>query len=479
MSAMPLTGLFLGAGASYEAGMPLVWELTTELKNWLTPTKLRELNSGWRKVGNGHSDELIEDVASALIIPSMHYEAILGYVETQSRRLPHLRQEYNGLYSLLMEIIYHILYVRHLKNRPFFDIFFPAYDGLLSLTNTNTPLWMFSLNHDLIIEAIASRLSIPVYTGFGASRVTLPRRNEFGQKIGEIQAEILAKQDLEKERMYFPNPPRPGIYLLKIHGALDEFAFNDGLELLKLIPSAPEQESIFEVLRAANEELLYPTSRAPGQRVWTVNEIAYSDETGVMQFLRRSILAGAFKFPKTKLSQFRQNLNFVSRLVCIGYSFGDLHINVVIREWLEAFQNRRLEIVSPTAEVPSSLLHLTPQIIVTKSTATEYLDDQAGISRSPQEMLQKRLAMIARSWNRDRFKAALESFVKQERNVMSEAFRSNLGSFAKKIGLQDDVSGQNQIQIARQWHAETRISDEEFLSRLLNYLELLGKEKDA
>jgi hypothetical protein len=43
-----LTGLFLGAGASVEVGMPLVPELTAELKGWLTPDKLRELNAFWR-----------------------------------------------------------------------------------------------------------------------------------------------------------------------------------------------------------------------------------------------------------------------------------------------------------------------------------------------------------------------------------------------------------------------------------------------
>jgi len=41
-----LTGLFLGAGASVEVGMPLVEELTEKLKNELTPDKLRELNAG-------------------------------------------------------------------------------------------------------------------------------------------------------------------------------------------------------------------------------------------------------------------------------------------------------------------------------------------------------------------------------------------------------------------------------------------------
>lgn len=54
-----LTGLFLDAGASYEAGMPLVWELTAEIKNWLTPPKIQELKLelgaglGRAKLGEG------------------------------------------------------------------------------------------------------------------------------------------------------------------------------------------------------------------------------------------------------------------------------------------------------------------------------------------------------------------------------------------------------------------------------------------
>lgn len=52
----PLTGLFLGAGASYEAGMPLVWGLTEEIKDWLTADKIRWLNREWRRQGGGHRD---------------------------------------------------------------------------------------------------------------------------------------------------------------------------------------------------------------------------------------------------------------------------------------------------------------------------------------------------------------------------------------------------------------------------------------
>jgi len=74
-----LTGLFLGAGASYDVGMPLVWDLTTELKAWLTIDKLRAFNAGWRAQGGGHPDSVIEDVAAVLLRADLHYESILGY----------------------------------------------------------------------------------------------------------------------------------------------------------------------------------------------------------------------------------------------------------------------------------------------------------------------------------------------------------------------------------------------------------------
>ena len=110
-----------------------------------------------------------------------------------------------------------------------------------------------------------------------------------------------------------------------------------------------------------------------------------------MQLLRRSLLAGAYKFdarhaqvlPMSMLKHFRANINFVSYLVCIGYSFGDVHMNTIIREWLELSETRSLEIVSPGASsVPQFLLHLAPQVTVTVQTATDYLDARAGIVRS-------------------------------------------------------------------------------------------------
>ncbi len=55
-------GLFLGAGASAELGMPLAWELTAEIKNWLTADKLRQLNEGWKIQGGGYQDVVLNDL---------------------------------------------------------------------------------------------------------------------------------------------------------------------------------------------------------------------------------------------------------------------------------------------------------------------------------------------------------------------------------------------------------------------------------
>jgi hypothetical protein len=202
-----LTGLFLGAGASHYAGMPLAWELTDEIKHWLTPQKIRELNAGWRLRGGGHPDEVINDLIDMLERPSVHYEAILGYIETQFRRQRTLRQDYYNLYSWLVELVYHLLYYRQVNNNIYLGRHLSRYDGLGSLVDANCTLWVFSLNHDVMIEAIAARLSIPLYSGFSSKTVTLPSRDKSGVKKGEISAEILTKQEIEKGPAIFSKPP--------------------------------------------------------------------------------------------------------------------------------------------------------------------------------------------------------------------------------------------------------------------------------
>jgi hypothetical protein len=481
MPLKPLTGLFLGAGASCEAGMPLVWDLTAEIKNWLTAEKTRSLNEGWRSQGTGHSDQVIDDLINMLERPSIHYEALLGHLEVQFRRQrdPKLANEYHGLYSWLVELVSHLLYYRQVNNPAFLKKALPYYDGIRALADANTPLWIFSLNHDLIVELIAARLSIPIRSGFSETTVTFPRRNAAGEIIGQIRGEVLPEYVLEKHAMDFPNPPQPGIYLLKVHGALDVFTFNDGKDLVRLLPEVLTEEGIIDVLRGANEGLFYAIPDFPGGKVKALNEIAYADEQGEMQFLRRSLLAGAFKFdarrdqvlPKSMLKHFQQNLNFVTTLVCIGYSFGDVHVNTVFREWLELSSARRLEIVAPIEQqLPSFLLHLAPQVTIVKSAATDYLDQLAGIVRTTRDKLEKRIFSLLRSLGKKHAGAKMASFKRKNDERASKALMEKLRQVPVVDGKPDFASLGDPNELGKKWAAELRSTDEQSLEQLIEHL---------
>lgn len=420
-----LTGLFLGAGASFDVGMPLVWDLTKKTKNWLTPEKLRRFNEGWKRQGGGVSNSIIEELIGVMSREDLHYESVLGYLEVQSKRHGGDSAGYHTMYSWMVEMVYMQLYLQHVNGSQFIIDHLDLYRGINALYENNTPLWVFSLNHDSIVEMIAKNLSIPLYSGFTDALVELPRRNAAGEIIGTLLAESISKNELDNGCMRFPNPPEPGIYLLKLHGSLDIFVHNDNSDLVKILPQGDTPEAVIDSLRAANEELVYVDQRAPGGKAKVLNEIAYADFDGEMQFLRRTLLSGAQKFnerssqvlPKSMLKHFRSNINFVRELICVGYGFGDLHINEIMKSWLEFSADRTIKIVSPGARsIPSFLLHLAPQVELVSSGATEFFDEIAGIKRSEKELLAKRIFLATRRLGPLKSAEALKFFEASERD---------------------------------------------------------------
>jgi hypothetical protein len=402
---------------------------------------------------------VIEDLASVLDRPEMHYESILGFLETQYRRSSPLQQEYHALYSWLVEMVYHIFRLRHLEWAGYIGKSIPYLEGIAKLAAANFPLWIFSLNHDVIIECVAAKYCIPLSCGFTDAVVSFPRRNRAGAKIGELKAQTITAAELDRG-MQFTQPGSNGINLLKIHGALDVFTFRDGKDLVKLLPTEATVAGVIETLRAANDELIYIDPRSPGP-VKATNEIAYADDAGEMQFLRRSLLAGAYKFdnrrsqvlPSRILDHFRSNVNFVSTLVCIGYGFGDLHINQIIRDWLEFNAERQLEIVGPKVNsVPPFLLHLSPQVSLVDATATDYLDKATGIVRSKRELLEKRLGLwIRRSPNKVQAEKDLVNLLKEHQESVIAASARKLATFPVRDGNLDfSVHGQTPEQVLQE-----------------------------
>lgn len=377
---MRLKGLFLGAGASCELGMPLVRELTAELKHHITPELLREINAAAKPRGFSFPDDVIEDAISMMSQPGVHYENLLGYLEVQSVRERDRRQDYHGLGQWFTEHVYKALYLRHKQRLLKIIPGLRFMDGIATLAEENKPLWVFTTNHDVVVDCLAAALNIPISYGFLGSK-SFPRRDAKGTIVGSLYAQMLSKGDIDNGRHTYFGPGVKGINVIKIHGGLETFRFSDSeSEVLRLLPFDDTPAGPILSLISANEEVYHPKARLSG--VSATNQIAYADETGELQFLHRTLLAGTFKYderhpqvlPSMFLPLFRDNINYVSHLVCIGYGFGDDHVNKIIREWLEFTKVRHLEIVSPSAVVPSTLKHVGPQVSVMAQKVMAYLE---------------------------------------------------------------------------------------------------------
>lgn len=81
-----MKALFIGAGATYDCGMPLVWELTAEIRRWLTPEKLITFNNNWNSQCGGWDQDVVSYLISLLENENLHYENIIGAIEVECSR---------------------------------------------------------------------------------------------------------------------------------------------------------------------------------------------------------------------------------------------------------------------------------------------------------------------------------------------------------------------------------------------------------
>jgi hypothetical protein len=382
-----LTALLLGAGASRELGMPLRADINAEILAWLSPTSLRKLNATWRSRGFGHPDEIIEDIARTLDPDTFDYETLLAHMEAQylNDARAGFAQAYHALYAWLAQVVSQLLYRRQVERRDSYREGLQYFEGIARLAHRNRPLWIFSLNHDVLVECIAALFGIEVNAGFSPRTVFLPCRSADGQPVAALAAETLTDAELASGQLPFFKHGMPGINLLKVHGALDIFTHGDGHDLLRLKPEEPTFDAIIDALQMANEGLLDPNlvSSLVPDPLALANQIPYIDSDGQPQVLGRTLLASAARltdsYPpllqRRLLEYFRASLEQAGRLVAMGYGMGDPDINDILGDWLAASSARQLEIVMPgIAQVPSFLQPLSAQVEWIPASATTYLE---------------------------------------------------------------------------------------------------------
>lgn len=246
---------------------------------------------------------------------------------------------------------------------------FDDYFGLKSIIKEYGSLDIYSLNHDLIVEELCSFYEIPLKDGFYTGR-------EHGyDRLGTFK--VVTKSEFQRRDLDFLGQNESGVNLVKLHGSFDIFAIEDKGKYLKSVGNGDFGSYVRAVRNI--ESLSLDECQKSGNR--GVNELFITDDSGELQFLRRSLLSGGHKFsdkfeqiaPRELFEEFKARIRSVRELVVIGYGFGDEHVNVVLSDWLD-IHDTKLIICDPyRTEIPDCLSSNAIQVEIRKVGFTDLL----------------------------------------------------------------------------------------------------------
>lgn len=359
-----MKALFLGAGASYECGMPLVWEFT----NGLRANVLKRLDTNLFDFRESpHFRTRFEAILSD---PDLHYEQIIGELEAlQLERDPSSNIARTTALQLV-ECVQILLLEDQVLTTKLLAEKVKDYAGIKELLVKNPCLHVFSLNHDINFEEICKFHEVQCRDGFFEQAV------ERYSNIAKFKS--LTKEQLNNGFLNFFDSKGVGVNLIKLHGSLDIFAVEDKNLYLKCVPpsEAPIGGHVQEIRRVEDHGL----ELIQQLKMRTVGELDVTDKNGEIQFLRRSLLSGAHKFkgtfdqiaPTAFFEEFKSRMEVITELDVIGYGFGDRHVNEVLQQWLEA-PDVSINIYDPYCKsVPSALVGSVGRICVLNFGLTEY-----------------------------------------------------------------------------------------------------------
>lgn len=357
----------------------------------------------------GYYQEVCRELYS---LEPRNYEAQIGFLESMPAELGALRH-------YLREQICRVISFRHLYNGDRVLKHVARYAGLCRLADTFRPLWIYTLNHDVCVELICSGQNIPV----------APRRSEDIGPGADSLVRVWWDDDFIHQKDFFVSGEL-GVNVVKLHGAINEFysvSDDRGPAIVRFIPGKDHVEGWKNLIWF----LINQTAESKGVEPAPYGFIQFPLPVEGLELVRSSILTGRAKLtdrgtlnnPKSGLGvvnlgicqvtmipyvnlggtasvdfhaklfgMFSANIRYLQRLITIGYSFRDDHVNHVIRAWMSQDRKRKLEIVDPFRQsVPDCLREMTEQVRVIRQSAIEWLDSLIGRRRSRAEHRRRRL----------------------------------------------------------------------------------------
>ncbi|PIY53061.1 MAG: hypothetical protein COZ01_05095 [Zetaproteobacteria bacterium CG_4_10_14_0_8_um_filter_55_43] len=350
--------LLLGAGFSYDLGMPLTTELTDTFLDLFSEKTVRQVAdvlsqndpySAGRPINRAAIHQGMELLLEYKRAGGRNYEELLTNLESLGdlpQKSQSDRDSYHYLFSVFYQILtetlvayqvasYEVLYQKSL----------PLFAELESLLN-DKETWVFSLNHDLYLECLAIDLGIPVCYG-DTSEIVFPINNLDLAKTFRFTTSS-RKSFVRAASGWFD---ARGINLVRLHGGLAEHLYSDK----SILCNPPLKHSCSAQLIEDFKTIESMGYFHSGQHVGGGKDRVITGPDGTLDIICRAMLTGGHKYSKTtnpkkgeeKLALFEQVLRDTDELTVIGYSFGDPHVNYRVLNAMVLNAEMKIRIVDP------------------------------------------------------------------------------------------------------------------------------------
>lgn len=348
--------LLLGAGFSYELGMPLANDLSKDIYCRFSPfTMLRFINILKRNEPYGKDRPINKNILdNAGILYSQYcknrstYEKmILEFESLKDKNNTDLSisDTYHYYIGVIQFLLSQILWEHQEKKYDLFQEYQYLYNDLSDFLKNEDDVYVFTLNHDICFEMLC--LDMGLHFSFGTDKSREYYKTNLNQ-TEKVYFSYLERGNLLSKNNSFVNG-KPCFNIIKLHGAFNEFSFEDNKKIAYIDHKRckTSNEYLKCVKTAWNDTHYYMN----GHDLKMTEFIPVTDDDGEFQIVGRSVMIGGKKYsitinPKTgedKLQLFDQILDKTEELTIIGYGFADRHINT--RIYNSMVRNEKLKII--------------------------------------------------------------------------------------------------------------------------------------
>lgn len=359
----------LGAGFSYQFGMPLASDLTKIFLSLFNEKNIPVLINGLSSQKPYGEDYPLNKNALKRAFDILlkykndpecnNYELVISevYQLTKEYKYREDSKSYHFIYGYLYGKIHEILVLYQIFTFPLYKQNKEEYKRFGHLLSKDKETWVFTLNHDLYMEFLAKDFLIPIT--FGDTKKISFRKDNAVNKERIINFSYSERTEISlKNKQYFQDVY--GINLVKLHGGLNELHYKDSSFICNLDLDVTDS---LEMLKNFGDMMGMKNFAPDGRefhsdRDWLITNMEYGIEIAT-----KSMLTGSNKYSLTysekedeeKLSLFSHVLKESDKLTIIGYGFNDEHINNKIIKASILNEKLKIKIVDPSGKFPKAL----------------------------------------------------------------------------------------------------------------------------